>query len=184
MSANRVVRLVSGADSVMAADAYRLAVQDRRDSWPYVHVHPPPSATDVFKIFTIAVQTAATPPAVAAAIEIGKYTVNAGKVFYLRSVMFGASSSIVAGDAFFTLDRNSAIGVTNTQFQPEHGLVNVPIALGSPVNGPFPLEMARVFAPNDVIRIKGVNINLSDGTFYVCGIFGYEVPSLDVKSKR
>ncbi len=174
-----VVRMLSGADSVRAADAYRLAVEDRRNAWPYVHVYPPPSATDVFKISTIAVETAGTGP-----IEILKYTVNAGKVFYLRAVLFGASATIVPGDALFTLDRNSPIGVANSQFQPEHGLVNIPIALGSQLNGPWPLEMARVFAPNDVIRIKGNNVNLSGATFYVCGIFGYEVPSLDVKAKR
>jgi hypothetical protein len=179
MSANRVVRMLSGADSVLAANAYRLAVQDRRDSWPYVHVYPPPSATDVFKVSTIAVEMAGTGP-----IEILKYTVNAGKVFYLRAVLFSASSSIVAGDALFTLDRNSAIGVTNSQFQPEHGLVNVPVALGSSVTVPWKLSMARIFAANDVIRIKGTNVNLSGGTSYVCGIFGYEVPSLDVKTKR
>lgn len=183
MSANRVVRMLSGPDSVRAADAYRLAVQDRRDSWPYVHRYAPPSATGVFKISTLAVETAGTGP-----VEILKYTVNAGKVFYLQGVIFGASATIVPGDALFTLDRNSPIGVTNSQFQPEHGLVNVPVALGSTVNGPFPVGanfgMARIFAPNDVIRIKGNNVNLTGNTFYVCGIFGYEVPSLDVKTKR
>ncbi len=174
-----VVRMLSGADSVRAADAYRLAVEDRRNAWPYVHSYPPPSATDVFKISALTVETAGTGP-----IEILKYTVNAGKVFYLRAVLFGASATIVPGDALFTLDRNSAIGVANTQFQPEHGLVNIPVALGSPINGPWPLEMARVFAANDIIRIKGTNFNLTGNTQYVCGIFGYEVPSLDVKAKR
>jgi len=174
------IRMVSGVDSVRAADAYRLAVEERRGAWPYVHVYPPPSATDVFKISTIAVDVVGTGP-----IEILRYTVNAGKVFYLRAVIFGASSSIVAGDCLFTLDRNSAIGVTNTQFQPEHGLVNVPVALGSTTNTRgFELEMARIFSANDVIRVKGTNVNLSEGTKYVCGIFGYEVPSLDVKTKR
>lgn len=173
-----VVRMVSGADSVRAADALRLAVEDRRNAWPYVHVYPPPSATDVFKISTITVQAAAAP-----AIEILKYTVNAGKVFYLREILFGASVSISPGDALFTLDRNSPIGVTNSQFQPEHGLVNVPVSLGSTLRA-WRLDMARIFAPNDVIRIKGTNVNLSEQTQYICGIFGYEVPSLDVKTKR
>ena len=179
MQSNRVVRMVSGADSAKAADAFYLAVQERRDSWPYVHVYPPPSATDVFKISTIAVQNAGDPQ-----IEVLRYTVNAGKVFYLRAVLFQATSTIVAGDALFTLDRNSAIGASNSQFQPEHGLVNVPVALGSNLAVPYNLQMARIFAANDVIRIKATNVNLTGDTQYICGIFGYEVPSLDVKTKR
>lgn len=178
MSGNPV-RMFSGADSVRAADAYRLAVQERRDAWPYVHVYPPPNSTDVHVISTIAVQAQG-----AAAIEVLKYTVNAGKVFYLQAILFQASSTIVPGDALFTLDRNSPVGINNTQFMPEHGLVNIPVALGSNLSRPWKLARAREFAPLDVIRIKGTNVNLSGGTFYVCGLLGYEVPTLDVKHKR
>ncbi len=173
------VRMLSGADSVRANDAYLKAVQERRGAWPYVHVYPPPNSIDVFKIATIAVQDQGDP-----VIEILRYTVNTGKVFYLRGVIFGASTTIAPGDALFTLDRNSPIGVSNSQFLPEHGLTLVPVPLGSPIQGPFQLERAREFAANDVIRIKGTNVGLPGGASYVCGIFGYEVPTLDVKAKR
>ncbi len=180
MSANPV-RMLSGADSVRAAESYRLAIQDRRDQWPYVHVYPPPNSTDVNVIGTLATQAQG-----AAAVAVVTYTVNAGKVFYLRAVLLGSNVTIVPGDALFTVDRNSPIGIANTQFQPEHGLINIPVSLGSLASGPWELQRAREFAPLDVIRIKAVNVGLGVGApnFYVCGLFGYEVPTLDVKAKR
>lgn len=179
MPAN-AVRMFSGVDSVRAADAYRLAVQERRDQWPYVHVYPPPNAIDVVAIGTIVAQAQA-----AAAIEVLAYTVNSGKRFYLQAVVLGCNVTIAPGDALFTVDRNSPIGIANSQFMPEHGLVNVPIALGSFQFGAWKLERAREFAPLDVVRVKGVNVNLNAGSdFYVCGLFGYEVPTLDVKANR
>jgi hypothetical protein len=179
MAANPVIRMLSGSDAVRGATEYLKAVQERRDSWPYVHVYPPPNATDVLKISTIAVQASSDP-----IIEILSYTVNAGKIFYLQAVLFSASSSIVPGDCLFTLDRNSPIGSTNRQFMPEHGLIQVPVALGASVSRPWKLQRAREFGPLDVIRIKGLNVNLSGGVQYVCGIFGYEVPTLDAKTQR
>jgi hypothetical protein len=177
--------MFSGVDSVRAADAYRIAVQERRDQWPYVHIYPPPNSQDVNVIGTAATQAQA-----AAAIAVVTYQVNAGKRFYLQAVLLSAvldvSASFVPGDALFTVDRNSPIGITDSQFMPEHGLVNIPIILGSPVNGPWRLHRAREFGPLDIIRVKAVNVNLGVGVpnYYVCGLFGYEVPTLDVKGAR
>jgi hypothetical protein len=177
--------MFSGVDSVRAADAYRIAVQERRDQWPYVHIYPPPNSQDVNVIGTAATQAQG-----AAAIAVVTYQVNAGKRFYLQAVLLSAvldvSASFVPGDALFTVDRNSPIGITDSQFMPEHGLVNVPVILGSPTNGPWRLHRAREFGPLDIIRVKAVNVNLSVGvpTYYVCGLFGYEVPTLDVKGAR
>jgi hypothetical protein len=68
---------------------------------------------------------------------------------------------------------------------PEHGLINIPVQLGSSTFGPWRLHRAREFAPLDVIRVKATNVGLNEGTdFYVCGLFGYEVPTLDVKANR
>jgi len=181
VSARPVVQMLSGADSVRAADAYRIAAQARRDDWPYVHVFPPPNAIDVNVTAAVLTQAQAAP-----AIEILAYTVNSGKRFYLQAVVLGANLSFLPGDALFTVDRNSPVGVTNSQFMPEHGLVNINFQMGSfTVGKPWTLHRAREFAPLDVVRIKGTNIGLNAGAdYYVCGLFGYEVPVLDVRANR
>ena len=130
---------------------------------------------------------------IAAAAVVLTYQVNAGKRFYLQAVLLGCNvSPFVPGDGLFTIDRNSPVGVTDSQFMPEHGLVNVPVQLGrvepatSSVIAEWPLKRAREFSPLDIIRVKATNVNLAEGApaFWVCGLFGYEVPSLDVKASR
>lgn len=183
--AARAVQMYSGVDSVRAADAYKLAVQERRDQWPYVHIYPPPNSQDVHVIGTMVTQAQG-----AAAVAVVTYQVNAGKRFYLQAVLFSAVLDVAAtftpGAALFTVDRNSPIGVADSQYMPEHGLVNVPVQLGSASYGPWRLQRAREFSPSDYVRIKATNVALSVGapTWYVCGLFGYEIPTLDVKSNR
>jgi hypothetical protein len=181
VSANPVVQMYSGVDSVRAADALRLAIQERRDAWPYVHIYPPPNSQDVNVIETLATQAQG-----AAAVAVVTYQVNAGKRFYLQAVILGANVTMLPGDALYTVDRNSPIGITDSQFMPEHGLLNIGVQLGSTTFGAWRLHRAREFGPLDIIRIKAVNVNLAEGTpnFYVCGLFGYEVPTLDVKGNR
>jgi hypothetical protein len=177
--------MYSGVDSVRAADAYRIAIQERRDQWPYVHIYPPPNAIDVNVIGTAVTQAQG-----AAAIAVVTYQVNAGKRFYLQAVLLGAvldgNVTFVPGNALFTIDRNSPIGITDSQYMPEHGLVNVPIPLGSWRDGPWKLQRAREFGPLDIVRVKATNVGLQvgDPTWYVCGLFGYEIPTLDVKATR
>jgi len=180
--AAKAIQMYSGADSVRAADALRLAIQERRDSWPYVHVYPPPNSKDVFVIGTIAVPVSGT-------VVIVQYQVQSGKRFYQTGVIFGMQGGeFTPGAATFTEDRNSALGSSNKQFLPEHGLIDVPVLLGGQnVNGsyvaPFPLRRSREFEPLDVVRIKATNVTLQGGTL-VAGIFGYEVPVLDVKPRK
>jgi hypothetical protein len=172
------IELYSGPDSTRAADAYRIAVEARRDAWPYVHVYPPPNAIDVNVIVATVTQAQAAP-----AIEALRYQVNSGKRFFMQAVLLGANVTFSPGDALFTLTRNSEAG--STQFMPEHGLINIPVQLGSTAFGAWRLHRAREFAPLDVIRVAATNVNLNAGTDqYVCGIFGYEVPTLDVKANR
>lgn len=181
MSPNPVVQMYSGVDSVRAADALRIAVQERRDSWPYVHLYPPPDSQDVNVIGTLATQAQG-----AAAVAVVTYQVNAGKRFYLQAVILGANVTILPGDALFTVDRNSPLGITDSQFMPEHGLLNIGVQLGSTTFGAWRLHRAREFGPLDIVRIKATNVNLAEGApnFYVCGLFGYEVPTLHVKAGR
>jgi hypothetical protein len=176
--------MFSGPDSVRAADAYRLAIQDRRDQWPYVHVYPPPNAIDVHVINTELTQAQGDP-----AIAVVTYQVNAGKRFYLQAILLstnGVGPAFVPGDVLFTIDRNSPLGIPDTQFLPEHGLINIPVQLGSASFAPWRLQRAREFGSLDIIRIKAVNVSFAVGTpnQYVCGLFGYEVPTLDVKASR
>lgn len=175
----KVVRMLSGADSVVAANALLLATQDRRNEWPYVHIYPPPNSTDVLKIGTIQVQDPMDP-----VIEILRYTVSSGKLFYLTGVVLGADVTFSPGDCLITVDRNSPIGIANSQFQPEHGLVNVPVQLGSFNRREWRFKRPREFAANDVIRVKGLNVSMTGSAFYLCGLIGFEVPTLDVKAKR
>jgi hypothetical protein len=174
--------MFSGPDSVRAADSYRLAVQDRRDQWPYVHVYPPPNAIDVHVIGTEFTQAQG-----AAAIAVVTYQVNAGKRLYLQAILLSTNVvGFIPGDVLFTIDRNSPLGIPDTQFLPEHGLINIPVQLGSANFAPWRLQRAREFSSLDTIRIKATNLTLAVGTpnQYVCGLFGYEVPTLDVKANR
>jgi hypothetical protein len=179
VSANPV-RMFSGAASVKAANAYLLALQARRDAWPYLHMFPPPNAKDVLVTGTLA-----TPSLGAAKSLVLQYQVNSGKRFYLTAVILGANVAIVPGQALFTVDRNSA-PAGNTQFQPEHGLVDISFQLGSFTVEPFVLQRSREFGPLDKVRVQAANLGLSvgDPAYFVCGLFGYEVPVLDAKSNK
>jgi len=172
--------MFSGVDSVRAADAYSLAVQERRDQWPYVHVYPPPNAIDVNVLGSVVTSTQG-----GAAVQVVQYQVNAGKRFYLQAVILGANVTIIPGAALFTVDRNSPVGITDSQFMPEHGLVNIGVQLGSTTFGAWRLHRAREFGPLDVVRVKAANVALAEGdpNYFVCGLFGYEVPTLDVKAR-
>ncbi len=185
-SALAPVQMFSGPDSTRAAEALRIATVNRRDQWPYPHVYPPPESDDVFVIQTSA--------AGAAGIDVGSsgtvltYRVNSGKRLYLLGVIFGyQGGSFVPGDATFTLNRNSPTAVTDKQAMPEHGLVNVPVLLGGELNGsyvePFLVRRAREFAPLSVLRIVASNVTLTGGTF-VAGVFGYEIPDVNVRGRK
>ncbi len=177
--------MYSGVHSVRAAEAYRLALQERRDQWPYVHIFPPPNSQDVIAIGAVATQAQA-----AAAVAVVTYQVNAGKRFYLTAVLLSVQLDIgatyVPGFGLWTVDRNSLVGIADTQFMPEHGLVNIPVPLGTNTIAPFPLQRAREFGPLDIVRIKATNVGLSAGspTFWIGGLFGYEVPTLNVKGNK
>jgi hypothetical protein len=176
------VRMLSGVDSVRAADALLHALQQRRDDWPYPHIYPPASAIDVNVVGSLVI-----PVMGATVVEVLKYQVPDGKRFYLTAVVFTANVAIVPGQALFTVDRNKPVGIANTQFIPEQGLINVPFALGSFVPGlPWPLRRAREFEPNDTVRVKAVNVGLPSGdpNYFTAALLGWELPVLDVKSSK
>ncbi len=181
MSTKPVVQLYSGKSSIEAAQQYEDSIADRQRQWPFVHVFPPPMSRDVLIVGSVVTQAQA-----AAAVQVVSHRVSSGKRFFLQAVLFSSTAVIVPGQALFTLDRNQAVGATNTQFMPEHGLINVPLQLGSQLYGPWKLQRARVFEALDVVRIKATNVGLSvgDPTYWICGLFGYEIPTADINALK
>ena len=179
----RPIQLYSGVDSVRAADELAHAIQERRDQWPYVHVYPPPNAEDVHVV------AFAVMPNQGTTVQVLQYQVSSGKRFFLQAVLMTVTNaaSFVPGAALWTLDRNKQAGVANAQGAVEHGLVNVPFPLGSNLaSEPWRLHRAREFEPLNIVRIKGTNVALNPGdpNYFIAGIFGYEVPTLDVKPAK
>lgn len=185
MMATRPVRMLSGVDSVRAAHELLSAEQERRNMWPYPHIYSPPDSEDVF-----AVNIAATtdPAGGTPTVAVVTYQVPSGKRFFLRAVLLSVTgaASVIPGAGLWTVDRNKAIGVANVQGSVEHGLVNVPFPMGSNITGPWWLTRAREFEPLDIVRIKGTNVSLGIGApnYWVCGLFGYEVPVVDLKPAK
>lgn len=185
MMATRPVRMLSGVSSVQAAHELISAEQERRNMWPYPHIYPPPDAEDVF-VVNIAATT--DPAGATPTVAVVTYQVPSGKRFFLRAVLLSVTgaASMIPGAGLWTVDRNKAIGIANVQGSVEHGLVNVPFPLGSNLNYPWPLQRAREFEPLDVVRIKGTNVSLSIGapTYWIGGLFGYEVPVVGLKPAK
>lgn len=175
------VQLFGGPAAVRAAEEVHKANRDRAADWPYPHVYPPASAVDVCVIGTKVTQAQG-----AAAIEVLNYTVSSGKRFFLQAVVLGANVAIVPGQALFTLWRNLPPGVLNSQAQPEHGLAGINLQLGSLDNRGWELRRAREFEQLDYLSVQAQNIGLSvgDPNYYVCGLFGFEVPVMELKTLR
>ena len=173
-----VQRMYSGVDSVLAADVVRRD-QSNREKWPYMHVYPPVNAEPVHLIGNVLV------PAQGSTVVTLAYMVPPGFRFYLRGlIQTYVGAAFIPGDALWTIDRNTPVGVPNFQAQLEQGLVNIPVPVGS--FSPFTTDQfARCyeFEPLDLVQSKAKNIHLnpavlpSDGVF-LTGFFGYIVPDV------
>lgn len=176
MPVNGAQRVYSGVDAVIAADAVRRN-QSNREKWPYMHVFPPVNAEPVHVIG--AVET----PAVAAQVVVLAYQVPSGFRFYLRGIIQTyEGGSFFPGQALWTIDRNTPVGVANFQAQPEQGLIAVPVPVGS-FHPYFTMdEFARAyeFEALDIVRSKATNVSVGVGTpnFFTSGFFGYLVPDV------
>ena len=177
-----VLQMYSGVDSVRAANELQLAIQARRDDWPYPHIYPPPDAEDVFAVAAVAT------PSLATQVQVVSYQVQSGKRFFLRAILLSVTgaTTMIPGAATWTLDRNIPVGIANTQGSVEHGLVAVPVPLGLNTMESWELQRAREFEPLDIVRIKATDVALSVGApnYFICGLFGYEVPVLEVRSAK
>jgi hypothetical protein len=168
-------RVYYGKDAAKAADILNQD-QDRKEQWPYVHIYTPRNAEPVHVI------AFAPTPAALATVEILKYPVPSGYRFYLRAIVQGyVGGAFLPGDATWTIDRNTPIGIPTLQGQPEQGLINVPVQLGSfTASSPWILPRAYEFEELDDVRSKGTNVNLGVGipNFFMSGFFGYLVPMI------
>src|ERR1035437_2635542 len=146
---NGAQRVYSGVDAVKAADVV-MRDQSNREKRPYMHVYPPVNAEPVHVIGSVVT------PALAATVIVLAYQVPSGFRFYLRGIIQTyEGGNFVSGQATWTIDRNTPVGVANYQAQPEQGLVAVPVRVGS--FAPFMMdEFARAyeFEPLDIVRSK------------------------------
>lgn len=169
-------RVFTGADAVRAADVVRRD-QSNREKWPYMHVYPPVNAEPVHVIGSVVT------PALAATVVVLAYQVPSGFRFYLRGIIQTyEGGNFVPGQALWTIDRNTPVGVANFQAQPEQGLVAVPVRVGS--FSPWTVdqfERAYEFEPLDIVRSKATNVAVGVGNpnYFSTGFFGYLVPDVD-----
>jgi hypothetical protein len=168
-------RVYYGSDAVKAADILRQD-QSRREEWPYVHVYPPRNAEPVHAIGTVPT------PAQGSSAAVLLYSVPSGYRFYLRSIIQQyVGGAILPNDAFWTIDRNTPVGIPTLQGQPEQGLINVPVPVGSfsPFS-PDRFERCYEFEELDDVRSKALNVSLGVGApnFFTSGFFGYLVPMI------
>jgi hypothetical protein len=175
MPSQLATRVYYGSDAAKAADVLRQD-QSRREEWPYIHIYPPRNAEPVHVIGTIP-----TPAAAATAVVL-LYSVPSGYRFYLRALIQQyVGGAFLPGDALWTIDRNTPVGIPNIQAQPEQGLINVPVTVGafSPFS-PDRFERCYEFEELDDVRSKGTNVNLGVGApnFFTSGLFGYLIPMI------
>ena len=175
MSAAKVFPFLSGADATRALDKAR-ETDPNKAAWPYVHLFPPPNSIPVHEIGNIVA------PAQGALTQVLAYQVPSGHKFILQAILQNFSGgAFLPGDALWTVDRNTPIGIPSFQANPVQGLVAVPIPLGSIVAGTqWPFAMPYEFEPLDVLRSKVLSVNcpVGIGNYFTSGFFGYLIPAL------
>ena len=180
-----VRRIFTGVDAVMAADAVRRDTSNR-EKWPYMHVYPPVNSEPVHRINSVVTpDTVANVGAVLATVIVLEYQVPSGFRFYLRGlIQTYEGGNFVPGQALWTIDRNTPVGVPNFQAQKEQGLVAIPQRVGS--FSPWTVdEFARAyeFEPLDIVRSKATNVGLGvgDPNYFSTAFLGYLVPDVGTR---
>lgn len=175
MSAARVFPFLSAADATKALDKTR-DLDPNKTAWPYVHLFAPPQSTPVHQIASIVA------PAHGAITAVLTYQVPSGFRFILRRILQDFSGgAFLPGDALWTVDRNTPIGIASVQADPVQGLIATPIPLGSIVAGTqWVFDRPYEFEPLDVLRSKvnSVNAGVGAGNWFTSGFFGYLIPAL------
>jgi hypothetical protein len=182
MPANSAYRVYSGVDAVKAVDVIRRD-ESNREKWPYMHVYAPVNAEPVHVIGAVPTPDQVVNVGLAAAtVVVLAYRVPSGFRFYLRGIIQTYDGgAFVPGQALWTIDRNTPVGVANFQAQHEQGLTAIPVRLGS--FSPFTVDefpRAYEFEALDLIQSKATNVALGvgDPNFFSTGFFGYLVPDV------
>lgn len=174
----KTFRQATGPDSARAAYAIKQAL-DRRDAWPYPHVYPPWNSERRNPTGYI------TAPAAGAANQatILTFTVPSGYWFYLdRLGLFFTGQVWTFGDFLFSVDKNTPLGGGTYQGVPLTDLQNIGFTFGSVAVGPVKLDRCELFAPDDVIRAKIINVNIGAPGANAFGAWfgGWLIPTVDV----
>lgn len=155
-------------------DAERLRrLLARLRSWPYPLLYPPDGAIPVETVHSIPA------PALGATAVVYGLTVPDGFRLVVQGILQDYSGgAFLPGDALWTVDLNTPVGVPDTQAMPVQGLAGVPIPLGSVANGMlWPFAAPYHFRPSDLLQSKVQNVNLAGG-FFTSGFFGYLLPEV------
>jgi hypothetical protein len=154
---------------VLAAERLR-RIYVRRRSWPYGYVFPAPLAVPVEQVATVAI------PGVGSTALVLAYSVPEGFRFIMQALLLDVTAGAFApGDALWTVDLNTPVGVPNVQAMPVQGLTAVPVPLGSVAGGStWPLVRPYEFGPLSLVQSKATNVGLGAGVF-TSGFFGYLV---------
>jgi hypothetical protein len=112
-------------------------------------------------------------------LDVITYKVPSGHRLYLHAVLAVPSgATVLPGDFLWSVFVQKTAGA-NFQKAPVHGLVNVPIQLGSIDAGvQWPFYRAYDFAPLDQLTINAANVSGS-ATNVTGGFFGYLVPDIE-----
>ena len=148
-------------------DAAQLALEQTerlrrmKSGWPFPSIFPSRSARRV------TIQGSILVPAVGVLTEGLAFTVDQGYQFALEKLVVqfysaGAVGVADPGSFLWSLDLNAPIGVSNFIGSPVQGFTQVDVPLGSVVL-PWPLAAPEVFAPNDCLRCKFLNVSLGPG---------------------
>lgn len=171
--AGRFKCCTGGAQSQWAKQAELVRRRKNLESaWPYEHIFPPGTSTEVNQLSTAVSGTVGT------LVPVLSYTVPLGLRFFLLAILQDfAGAAFNPGDALWTVDRNAFGGSLQGSYV--QGLIQVAVPLGSFVHGKrwlFP--RAYEFGPNEVVRSTVTNVNLGVGApnTFVSGFFGYLVP--------
>lgn len=145
---------------VFEAERVRI-LRARRGAWPYPDIFPPAGDTVVNERRSIAA------PALGATAVVLAYNVPSGRRLILQGILqVYTGGAFVPGDALWTVDVDTPVGVANIQALPVQGLVNVPFPLGSDQLGTFwPFQKPYVFGPLSLVQSKVTNVNLGGGAF-------------------
>jgi hypothetical protein len=137
-------------------------------------VFPPPNSIPVHEIAQV------DAPAAGNTVTVLTYKVPSGHRLYLHAVLAVTSgAAVLPGDFLWSIFVQDAGAVSDLQRRPVHGLVNVPIPLGSIDAGvQWPFYRAYDFAPLSVLSTQVENVS-GTATKASAGYFGYLVPDIE-----